>query len=177
MKAVFEKAKVIIDGEDAFLCVGIPLKDAQKFVGEMKPRKYSVEVKEYRKQRSLDANAYFWLLLDKLAEKLNEKKTQLYKDYIHELGGAADVVCVKNEAVEKLCSGWEHNGLGWLTETTSSKIEGCTNVVLYYGSSSFDSTEMYRLIQLCIEDCRQYGIETKTPDEILKMLSLEREKK
>ena len=43
MKAVFEKAKVIIDGEDAYLCIGIPYRDAKKFVGEMKPKRYVPE--------------------------------------------------------------------------------------------------------------------------------------
>ena len=71
MKAVFDKAKVIIDGEDAYLCVSIPYRDARKFVGEMKSKKYSLEIKEYKGRRSLDANAYFWVLVDKLAEKLN----------------------------------------------------------------------------------------------------------
>lgn len=50
MKAVFERAKVIVDGEDTYLCLSIPRRDAAKFVGEMKPRKYAVEIKEYRKK-------------------------------------------------------------------------------------------------------------------------------
>ena len=36
----------------------------------------------------------------------------------------------------KLRRGWEHNGLGWVTEILPSKIAGCVNVVLYYGSST-----------------------------------------
>ena len=49
MRAVFEQAKVILDGEDAYLCVGIPYREAKQFVGNMKPRKYALEIKEYRK--------------------------------------------------------------------------------------------------------------------------------
>lgn len=172
MKAEFEKAKVIIDGEDAYLCVAIPFQKAKKFVGEMKPKKYSVEIKEYKEKRSLDANGYFWILLDQLAEKLNIPKTELYRNYIREIGGVSETVCVKNEAVEKLCKGWQHNGIGWQTDTMPSKIEGCTNVILYYGSSTYDSQQMYRLTRLCVEDCKSVGIETKTPNEIARMLSL-----
>lgn len=172
MKAIFEKAKVIIDGEDAFLCVSIPYMEAKKFVGEMKPKKYSVEVKEYKGRRSLDANAYFWTLIDKLSEKLNIPKTEIYRNYIKEIGGVSETVCVKNEAVEKLCEGWEHNGIGWQTDVMPSKIDGCTNVILYYGSSTYDSAQMQRLTQLCIDDCNIQGIETKTPDEVANMLSL-----
>ena len=45
MRAEFERAKVIVDGEDAFLCLQIPFRDAKKFVGEMKPKKYVAEIK------------------------------------------------------------------------------------------------------------------------------------
>lgn len=172
MKAVFEKAKVIIDGEDAYLCVSIPFMDAKKFVGEMKPKKYSVEIKEHKERRSLDANGYFWVLVDKLAEKLNKPKTEIYRDYIKDIGGVSETVCVKNVALEKLCEGWQHNGLGWQTDTTPSKIEGCTNVILYYGSSTYNTEQMSRLINFVVEDCKAQGIETMTPNEIANMLSL-----
>lgn len=166
LKAVFEKAKVIIDGEDAYLCVSIPYRDARKFVGEMKPKKYSVEIKEFKGKRSLDANAYFWVLVDKLAEKLNLTKTEIYRSYIKEIGGVSETVCVKNEAVEKLCEGWHHNGIGWQTDTFPSKISGCTNVILYYGSSTYDTAQMRELTQMCVEDCKAQGIETMTPSEL-----------
>lgn len=172
MKAVFDKAKVIIDGEDAYLCVSIPYQVAKKFVGEMKPKKYSVEIKEHKERRSLDANAYFWVLLDKLAEKVNIPKTEIYRNYIREIGGVSETVCVKNEAVEKLCEGWGRNGIGWQTDTMPSKIEGCTNVILYYGSSTYSSEQMQRLTKLCVDDCKNVGIEVMTPNEIAKMLSL-----
>lgn len=172
MKAKFKKAKVIIDGEDAYLCVAIPFKDAKKFVGEMKPKEYSVEIKEYKNARSLDANGYFWTLVDQLAKKLNIPKTEIYRNYIKEIGGVSEIVCVRNEAVQKLCEGWKHNGIGWQTDTFPSKIEGCTNVILYYGSSTYDSLQMYHLTRLVVEDCKSVGIETKTPNEIARLCAL-----
>lgn len=65
-----------------------------------------------------------------------------------------------------------NNGLGWQTDTIPSKLEGCTNVVLYYGSSTYDTEQMSRLIDIVVQDCKALGIETKTPDEIANMLSL-----
>ena len=111
MRAEFERAKVIVDGEDAFLCLQIPFRDAKKFVGEMKPKKYVAEIKEWRARRSLDANSYFWVLLDKLAEVTGEPKTELYRSYVREIGGNSETVCVKDEAVEKLRAGWEGHGV------------------------------------------------------------------
>ncbi len=127
---------------------------------------YDVTIKEHRERRSLDANAYAWVLLDKLAEKLQLAKTELYRSYIREIGGNSETVCVLKDAADKLCSGWARNGIGWLTDTLPSKIDGCVNVVLYYGSSTYDTAQMSRLIDLIVQDCKTQGIETMTPQQL-----------
>ncbi len=139
---------------------------------ELNNEKISIEIKKYSPKRSLSANAYCFALLDKLSAKLNIPKTEIYKNAIKEIGGVSDVVCVKNEAVEKLCENWSKNGLGWQTETIQSKIQGCTNVILYYGSSTYNSVQMNALITNIVEECKLQGIETKTPEEIMKFDSL-----
>lgn len=171
MKVEFERAKVIVDGEDAFLCLHIPYRDARKFVGEMKPKKYVAEIKEWRARRSLDANAYFWVLLDKLAEVTGEPKTELYRSYVREIGGNNYVVCAKDEVVDFLRKGWEREGLGWITDTLPSKLEGCTKVIFYYGSSTYDTHQMSRLIEMAVADCKEQGIETLTPAELARLTS------
>ena len=130
----------------------------------------SIKIGKKTKKRSLDANAYAWVLLSKLAEKLNKSKTEIYRDLIKDVGGNCDTVCVQDKAVKKLCEGWEGNGIGWSTETFPSKIEGCTNVTLYYGSSTYDTQQMCRLINLILQECRQQGIETKSAEEIDSLL-------
>ena len=166
MKAVFEKAKFIVDGDTAYLCVAVPAKEAKRFIGEMKPKKYDVEIKEHRERRSLDANAYAWVLLDKLAEKLAIPKTEIYRQYVREVGGNSETVCVREKAADKLIDGWGRNGIGWLTERTTSKLDGCVNVILYYGSSTYDSRQMARFIDMIVLDCKENGIETMTPFEL-----------
>lgn len=147
--------------------------DFKLMVDEMKHlEKLSIEVKPYRQRRSLDANAYCWVLIDKLAEKIGESKETVYRQYITNIGGNSEIVCVKNNAVERLCQGWRRNGLGWSTETFDSKIEGCTNVILYYGSSVYDSAQMARLLDLIIQDCKAQGIQTETPSEIARLKSM-----
>jgi hypothetical protein len=118
----------------------------------------------------LDANAYCWVLLDKLAEALRIPKTDIYRGLIKEIGGNSVAVCCKTSDVPKVCMDWESNGIGWVTETDESKIKGCTVVYLYAGSSSYDTAQMSRLIDLVVQECRQMGIETLPPGklEILK---------
>lgn len=147
--------------------------DFELLVDEMGDKdKLSIEVKPFRARRSLDANAYCWVLMDKLAEKTGESKEAVYKQYITNIGGNSEVVCVKNSAVERLRQGWQKNGIGWQTETFESKISGCTNVVLYYGSSVYDSAQMSRLLDLIIQDCKEQGIPTETPNEIARLKAL-----
>ena len=40
------------------------------------------------------------------------------------------------------------------------------NVVLYYGSSTFDTQQMSRLIDGLVQDCRALGLETLPPDKL-----------
>lgn len=145
----------------------------ESLVDEMRDKdKLSIEVKPFRAKRSLDANAYAWVLMDRLAEKLRKSKTEIYREYIKDIGGVSETVCVKNSAVERLCEGWSKNGIGWQTETFESKISGCTNVVLYYGSSTFTTAQMSALLDLIIQDCHEQGIVTDTPNEIASMKAL-----
>lgn len=134
--------------------------------------KLSIEVKPFKERRSLDANAYAWVLMDKLAEKMGISKVDIYRGYVKNIGGNSEIVCVQNKAVERLCEGWSKNGIGWQTETFESKLEGCTNVILYYGSSTYDTAQMSRLLDLIIQDCKQLDIPTETPDEIARLKAL-----
>lgn len=135
----------------------------------------TVEIKRYRKRRSLDANAYAWVLIDKIAEALSLDKATVYKQTIRNIGGVSDTVCVTEQAADKLISAWATHGVGWQTETIPSKIEGCINVVLYYGSSTYDTKQMSALIDQLVYEAKELGIETMTPEEL--QLLIEREKR
>lgn len=132
-------------------------------------RSKKYEVKEVKQKRSLDSNAYAWVLLGKLQDKLHISKEDIYKSLIKEIG-SYEVIPVKNEAVERFRQAWSKNGLGWITETTKSKLEGFTNVIAYYGSSSYNTSEMSRLIELIVQECKQQEIETMTPNELKSLL-------
>jgi hypothetical protein len=141
------------------------MKVAQELSGSL----LDIKLSKQGKKRSLDSNAYFWILVDKLSQRLNIPKEEIYQNAIRNIGGVSETVCVQNEAVEKLRSGWSKNGLGWQTDTMPSKIAGCTNVVLYYGSSTYNQEQMSRLIENIVQDCKAVGIETLTPVELARL--------
>lgn len=138
--------------------------------------KLAIRIDRYKAKRSLDANAYAWVLIGKIAEKTNVPTNEVYRAAIKEVGGNYDVVCIKDEALEKLRSAWHKNGIGWQTATLPSRIEGCTNVILYYGSSTYDVSQMGRLITNLQQDCSALGIEVKSPEEVESLLNSWRSK-
>lgn len=141
----------------------------EEFIGQ---DKIAVKIGKFKAKRSLDANAYCWKLIGDLAERLNITTTEIYRSAIKELGGNREIVCVKEEAVEKLCEAWSSKGIGWQTDTFDSKIKGCRNVILYYGSSTYDTAQMSQLISYIVDECQAQGIDTRTPAEIAELVSL-----
>lgn len=132
---------------------------------ELADKEVKVEIKRYSRKRSLDANAYCWVLVDLIAQKTGVKKSDVYRNAIKEIGGVSTTVCVLERAVDRLKASWSAHGLGWQTEVTDSKIEGCKNVTLYYGSSVYDTAQMSQLINSLIQDAETLGIPTITPEE------------
>ena len=148
------------------------LPTARRFVDSMSEGKsYTATLKQYKPKRSLDANAYFWVLVGKLAEKINLGVTEIYREYIKDIGGNYEVVCVQKKSADDLERHWTSNGLGWQVDSLESKIEGCVTMLLYYGSSQYDTAQMSRLIEQVVRDCKEHGIETKTPRELAEMLA------
>lgn len=144
--------------------------DCRQLFDDLKNEDIDITIKKHRQKRSLDANAYAWVLMDKLAAKLGYKKEDVYRYAVRNVGGNTDTVCVKLEAMNRLIEQWQKNGLGLVADVAPSKIEGCTNVILYYGTSTFDSYQMSRFIDSLVQDCKDLGIETMPPEKLKGLL-------
>lgn len=128
------------------------------------PDTLNVEIKKKARKRSLDANAYFWTLADKLASKLLTTKEEIYKQIIGRVG-VFTYALVRSEDAENLVKDWQRNGIGWIAEKDMSPKTGYTQIRLYKGSSVYSTSEMSRLIDELVSECKEQGIETLTPDE------------
>lgn len=126
--------------------------------------KVSVEIKPYREKRSINANAYAWTLINRLADKLNIPPEQIYRETIRSMGGVSEIVQCKRNAVDKLKSVWQSHGIGWQVDTVDGK-DGWVNCILYYGSSVYDTAQMKRLIDLLVDECKAQGIDTMSEYE------------
>ena len=145
--------------------------DFRQRYDDLKGKDIDLTVTRHREKRSLDANAYAWVLIDKIAEKKQISKTEVYRNAIREIGGVSDMVCAQNKTLKRIQEEWSKKGLGWQTDTLDSKIPGCTVVVLYYGSSTYDTAQMSALIDSLVQDAHSLGIETRSPKEIETLLN------
>lgn len=131
---------------------------------------YIVEIKRKVKRRSLNANAYAWVLCDKIARELSKNgyisKNDVYKRVLIECG-AFTYIPVKNAAVDRFIEIWHGHGLGWHAEDAGpAKTEGYTIIRAYHGSSVYTVDEMRRLIDALIDECNQLNIPIENNDYI-----------
>lgn len=142
-----------------------------RFLRTKKDRAYDLTIKEHRKKRSLDANAYFWELVGQLADALRITPKEIYRQAIQNIGGNYEIIPVKAEAADKFKEAWEKNGLGWpCVDMGPSKITGYRNLKAYYGSSTYDTRQMSMLIDNIVQDCKAVGIETRSREDIDSLL-------
>lgn len=134
---------------------------------EYKEKDLNIKLSRYRKNRSKDSNAYFWELCGQLSAKLKIPPRDIYRILVKEIGGNYEITPIKTEAVDTWVQIWENRGLGWVCEILGeSKIDGYINVINYFGSSEYDTAQMSRLIDLIVQECKNNGIETATPEEL-----------
>lgn len=150
--------------------IGTP-KEISNFLWQLDSEKV-YEIKEYRKKRSLDANAYLWTLCKKIADVLRITKEEVYTKQIKEVG-KFEIIPIRDEAVETFIHAWSNKGIGWICEILNkSKIDGYTNLIAYYGSSLYDTRDMSILIDAIVQEAKNLNIETLSPQKIEDLKSM-----
>ena len=132
-----------------------------------------VDIKKYSKQRSKTANDFCWALCTDIGNALRPPlpKETVYKQAIRDVG-VYTMILLQAEAVEKFQRNWSTNGVGWFADVIddSKKNPGCKVVFAYYGTSTYDSTEMSRLIDYLVQDAMSMGLTSPTSKEQEEML-------
>lgn len=135
--------------------------------------KLSVKIVEYRKKRSLDANAYFHVLVGKIADEMKISKPRC-KNILISRYGQPELLDDGSQAVIKTNIPVSH----MLEQETlhcfpcGSKVEnGCelTFYKVFRGSHTYDTKEMSVLIDCTVQEAKDLGIDTVSPEEIRKM--------
>ncbi len=133
----------------------------------------SIKLTLFRKKRSLDSNAYFHVLCDKLRQTLGISMAAMKNDLITTYGQIwymddGQAFIYKTNATPEFIREREEIHL----ELIKIGEDGAYWYRAYRGSHTYNTEEMARLIQGTVMECKDHGIETATPEEIERMQRL-----
>ena len=174
-----------LDPESRKMVLSLYIDDKQTIFNNydgLKEHDLTIKIDRTRKKRSLNANAYMWVLCEALAVALSEgskdttTKEEVYREHIKNVGVFRQIE-IDEAAAGTIETIWSKHGIGWFSERVDySKTEGFVLINMYYGSSTYNTKQMARLIDNIIQDCRTLGVETKSDEEIKALVdSWERE--
>lgn len=133
------------------------------------PKDVLFKITQIKKKRSLDANAYCWVLCQRIAEVLQTSKDEVYERMIQRYstfdmdeGGYITVTMLQRVPVEKLGGHWRMIGTH----------DGFNSYIRLKGSSEMDPKEMNHLITGIVSEAQELGIETMPPRELKRMEEL-----
>ena len=141
--------------------IGSPIELIQYLYNQDKDKKF--EIKEKRAKRSLSQNSYAWELITKIGNVLRKSKEEVYLQMLKDYGQSEIVSILSSIEPKGYFKYYEKIGTGIVNNKEFSHYK------IFKGSSEFDSKEMTILIDGIIQECKQLGIETLTPDEIAKL--------
>lgn len=119
-----------------------------------------IEAKKHRNKRSLDANAYAWKIITEMADSLRRNKDEVYQDKLFEYGQVMIVPTKKGEKPDGFFKYYRFFQDGILNG------KECDWYKVAKGSSDFDSKEMGIFIDGIVQDAKELGIVTDTPEQI-----------
>lgn len=135
-------------------------------VDKLGDAKLSIEAKKHREKRSIDANAFAWVLLGKIAEAIKDDKWNVYIRMLKRYSNDYVTLQIREDALERFKTEWR------AVEDLGEVRSGVHQVLAFYGSHTFDSHQMATFIDGIISECELLDIETATPDELARMKSL-----
>ena len=127
------------------------------------------EVKEYRQKRSLTANAYYWVLVNEMANRLRKSNDEVHLQMLKDYGQSRVMSVLADVPIDRYIKYFEQVGTG----EVNGKVFNHYRV--FMGSSEMDSREMAILIDGTVQEAQQLGIVTLTPDEIANLRGLKDE--
>ena len=175
MKTSARISNLEVDFKTRGAAVGLIMAAKPEEVEKYKGKELDVEIKVHRENRSLDANAYYWVLVGQLAEANHLSRTEMHNRLLAEYGtekiGPDGAL---SWAVKPLSFDWtksedEHYRFAEAFVNVTDDSGTTERAALYWvlkGSHEYNTKEMSRLIDGTVSEAKEAGIETLTPDEL-----------
>lgn len=141
--------------------------DVERFLERNKDK--HLILSEEVKKRSLDANAYCWVLIQKIAEVIGSDKWSVYIEEIKKYSRAFTHICCREEIIPKLVK--EYRAYEVLGDIAIGQSIG-KQVRVYFGSSTFSQEEMNVFLNGICQDAHELGIQTLEDIEIERIVKL-----
>ena len=136
-------------------------------IDKLKDEDLDVEIKKHREKRSLDANAYMWALVGKIAEAMIPPlpKEDVYLEMLRRYGQSG-MVSIAEKYVDQFQREYKY-----CDELGRSELNGkmFVHYRFYIGSSKYDSKEMSLLVDGVVSEAKALGIDTDTPEMIARI--------
>lgn len=142
-------------------------------IEDLEYKDLKIKVTKITNPRSLDANAYFHVLCDKLRQKLGLSMAHMKNILITSYGqieyiSEGQALIYKTNAPVEYIQELEEAHMKFMKVGD----DGAYWYKVYRGSHTYDSQEMHILLEGTISEAKEQGIETKTPDGIRHMEEL-----
>jgi hypothetical protein len=147
----------------------IQLKGANRHELEtlVKDTDYRLKIVKWTEKRSLDANAYAWVLITKIAEKVGSSKDEIYENMLCAYGTVDDEVPPITVIAGVDMSKFADHFFRFDSRKIGDKEFDC--YLRIKGSSEMNTKEMSHFIDGIVFEAKQLRIETMTPDEIAEL--------
>lgn len=159
--AVLEHGRIVIEA---------PIHQAGAWLNSFKPGIY--EISPVKEKRSLNANAYCWVLCKQISNALRFlTKEEVYQRAIKAVGVCKEFEPLPIDQAKTLRHAWERLGVGWVTEQVDFHTDGDRVIIrCYYGSSTYNTRQMSHLIDYLVQDAESCGIATLEKQRIDSLL-------
>ncbi len=122
--------------------------------------KLNIDLKKYRKRRSLNSNNYAWELITQIANIVGNSKEEVYLEMLKRYGQSQMISVLAEIDVSKILRYYEEAGQSILNGKTFKHYK------VYTGSSEMDTKQMAILIDGIVSEAKELGIETMPPNEL-----------
>lgn len=134
--------------------------DPRKLIDKIKDDVLSIDVKKNSAKRSKSLNDFCWAMCSDIGNALSPPlpKEEVYRRAIRDVG-VYEPLPIREDAIDRFSKTWASRGIGWFIEVVDdSKLPGYKKVFAYYGTSTYTTYEMSKVIDYLKQDMENMGL-------------------
>lgn len=131
-------------------------------------KEFDCTIEQHREKRSKNANDYSWTLQDRMAKILNRTITDVHNQMVLDYG-VIETYSIRKDAFESACRMFDYYQILGEGKVNDKEF---VHVKAGLGTHLYNTLEMSKFIDGVVQEAKELGIETKTPQELSQLKSL-----